>query len=140
MGDTNKDPIPEVKNNLEVSKALIDWSKWLIGVNFSAATGCMLVLLNKEQIEFIGPKLMFAIIFFALTVFISIVFTYLLATQFTPSFQLRWYHHLLAGLQILFFTVALVYFYQWVSKSEQVIEKSKVMNAVPKTDSTIFSP
>src|SRR3954462_11805188 len=127
------DSNPQVKNNLEVSKALIDWSKWLIGVNFSAATGCMLVLLNKEKVEFIGPKLMFAIIFFALTVFISIIFTYLLATQFKQSFQLRWYHHFLAGLQILFFTIALVYFYQWVSKSEQVIEKSKAEKTVQKT-------
>src|SRR3954468_25053112 len=140
MADANKDPVSEVKNNLEESKALIDWSKWLIGVNFSAATGCMLVLLNKEKVEFIGPKLMFAIIFFALTVFISIVFTSLLATQFKQSFQLRWYHHFLAGLQILFFTIALVYFYQWVSKTEKVIEKAKAVQNVPKADSTILQP
>jgi hypothetical protein len=140
MAAHENDTIPKEKNNIEVSKALIDWSKWLIGVNFSAATGCMLVLLNKEKIEFIGPKLMYAIIFFALTVFISIVFTYLLATQFKQSFQLRWYHHMMAGLQILFFTVALLYFYQWVTKSEKIIEDSKAVKATPSTDSTTLTP
>ncbi len=137
MAAPEKDTILKEKNNIDLAKALIDWSKWLIGINFSAATGCMLVLVNKEKIEFIGPKLMYAIIFFALTVFICVVFTYLLATQFKQSFQLRWYHHMLAGLQILFFITALVYFYEWVTKTEKVIEKSKEVKAAPKTDSTI---
>jgi ABC-type Fe3+-siderophore transport system permease subunit len=140
MAAPEKDTIPKEKNNIDLAKALIDWSKWLIGVNFSAATGCMLVLLNKEKIEFIGPKLMYAIIFFALTVFICVVFTYLLATQFKQSFQLRWYHHMLAGLQILFFITALLYFYQWVIKTEKIVEKSKEVKAVFKTDSTVLRP
>jgi hypothetical protein len=140
MATPEKEIIPKEKNNIDLPKALIDWSKWLIGVYFSAATGCMLVLLNKEKIEFIGPKLMYAIIFFAITVLICIVFTYLLATQFKQSFQLRWYHHMLAGLQMLFFITALVYFYQWVIKTEKIVEKSREVKAVPKTDSSILRP
>jgi hypothetical protein len=140
MATPEKDIIHKEENNIDLPKALNDWSKWLIGINFSAATGCMLVLLNKDKIEFIGPKLMNAIIFFAVTVLISVVFTYVLATQFKQSFQLRWYHHFIAGLQILFFITALLYFYQWVSKTEKVIEKAKAVQQVPKTDSTILQP
>lgn len=105
-------------------KALIDWSKWLIAINFSAATGCMIVLLDKDKAELIGAKLVYAITFFALTVCCSVIYTYLLSAQMRPPFWLKWYHHVLGALQILFFIIALIYFYQWATRVEAKQKKA----------------
>lgn len=116
--------MPEEKPDIEMPKALIEWSKWLIAINFSAATGCMIVLLDRDKAELIGAKLVYAITFFALTVCCSVIYTYLLSAQISPSFRLKWQHHVLGALQILFFIIALIYFYQWATRVEAKQKKT----------------
>ena len=131
---SNPKHMPEDKPDIEIPKALIDWSRWLIGINFSAATGCMIVLLDKDKSELIGAKLVYAITFFALTVACSIVYTYLLSTQIRPGFQVKWYHHLLGALQVLLFAIALIFFYQWVGRVEKTVKKVSTASPIQKAD------
>ncbi|MBE7170210.1 MAG: hypothetical protein INR73_06450 [Williamsia sp.] len=115
--------MPEEKPELEIPKALIDWSRWLIAINFSAATGCVLVLLDKDKAALTGANLVYAVIFFALTVFCSVLYTYLLSTEIKAPFRLKWHHHFLGALQILFFAIAFIFFYLWVTRVENIHKK-----------------
>ena len=42
---------------LKAIQSLSDWSKWLISVNFAAATGCVLVL-RADPAELVRPMLL----------------------------------------------------------------------------------
>lgn len=66
-------------NQHKAIEALRDWSKWLIGVNFAAATGCVVVL----QAGVKGPPrpfLLLAIAAFALSVLCSAILVRVLAS------------------------------------------------------------
>lgn len=107
-----------IKNELnqEVPKELISWSKWLVAINLSGATGCVVVLngLPPEKLASVGQNLILAILFFVGTVFTAIVFNLLLATEVRQSFQLRKVHILLALLQLVLFISALIFLCLWV--------------------------
>lgn len=67
------------ENQLKAVESLRDWSKWLIGINFAAATGCVVVLQGGVT----GPPrpfLMLAIGAFALSVLSSAVLVRALAS------------------------------------------------------------
>ncbi len=102
--------------NSEIPKELIGWSKWVIAINFSAATGCIIVFkdLDAAKLASIGQFLFGAIIFFVLTVFTSIIFSLLLAMEVNDSFIVRKSHWILAGLQIFFFSLAVIFLCLWV--------------------------
>lgn len=102
--------------NKEIPKELINWSKWVIAINFSAATGCILVFkdLDGSKLASVGQFLFGAIVFFALTVFTSVIFNLLMAMEVRDSFTVRRMHRILAGLQILFFSVALLFLCLWI--------------------------
>lgn len=66
------------ENQLNTIDALRDWSKWLIGIDFTAATGCVVVLQGGVK----GPPrpfLMLAIGAFALSVLCSALLVRVLA-------------------------------------------------------------
>ena len=65
------------------SQLLINWSKWLITINFSAATGCVLVLKisNEATVQKVGPYLFMAVFFFLLSVLVSTLFVLLMALR-----------------------------------------------------------
>lgn len=66
------------ESQLRAAESLRDWSKWLIGVNFAAATGCVVVLQGGVK----GPPrpfLMLAIAAFALSVLSSALLVRVLA-------------------------------------------------------------
>lgn len=74
-------------NQHKAVESLRDWSKWLIGINFAAATGCVVVLQGGVK----GPPrpfLMLAIGAFALSVLSSAVLVRVLATL-TEALPLR---------------------------------------------------
>ena len=102
--------------NSEIPKELISWSKWVITINFSAATGCIIVFksLDAAKLATIGQFLFGAIVFFALTVFTSIIFNLILAMEVNGSFEVKKAHKVLAGIQIFFFSLALIYLCLWV--------------------------
>jgi len=104
------------KLNKEIPKELISWSKWVVAINFSAATGCIIVFkdLDAAKLASIGQFLFGAIVFFVLTVFTAIIFNLLLAMEIKDSFSLKKSHIILAGLQIFFFSAALIFLCLWV--------------------------
>ena len=56
---------------------LIDWNKWLAGLNFGAATGCIVVI-EKGVEGIVKNYLIGAVFFFALSIIISsLIFTVL---------------------------------------------------------------
>jgi hypothetical protein len=65
---------------LKAILSLSDWSKWLISVHFAAATGCVLVLKGAPT-ERVKPMLLFAIIFFSLSLLCASLFVFLLSSQ-----------------------------------------------------------
>ena len=65
---------------LKAIQSLSDWSKWLISVNFAAATGCVLVLRGNPA-ELVRPMLLLAIVLFSLSALCSVLFVFLLSTQ-----------------------------------------------------------
>jgi hypothetical protein len=65
---------------LKAISSLSEWSKWMISLNFAAATGCVLVLRGGAA-EPVRPMLLFAIIFFSLSVLCSSLFVFLLSIQ-----------------------------------------------------------
>lgn len=67
------------ENQIRAVESLRDWSKWLIGIDFAAATGCVIVLQGGVQ----GPPrpfLMGAIAAFALSVITSVILVRALAS------------------------------------------------------------
>jgi len=60
--------------------SLRDWSKWLIGVDFAAATGCVIVLQGGDPAGIARLLLVLAITSFALSVLCAIVLTRVLAS------------------------------------------------------------
>jgi hypothetical protein len=54
-------------------EALRDWSKWLIGLDFGAVVGCVVILENGGVTGTITPFLVLAIAFFAISIVCSVV-------------------------------------------------------------------
>lgn len=60
--------------------SLRDWSKWLIGVDFAAATGCVVVLQGGDPQGLTRLLLVLAISAFALSVLCAVILTRVLAS------------------------------------------------------------
>ncbi|SEO55720.1 hypothetical protein [Aquisalimonas asiatica] len=60
--------------------SLRDWSKWLIGVDFAAATGCVVVLQGGDPQGLARLFLVLAIAAFALSVLCAVILTRSLAS------------------------------------------------------------
>jgi hypothetical protein len=60
------------KGQVRAIESLRDWSKWLIGLNLAAASGCVLVLQTANVRAAVTPFLVIAIALFALSIFCSV--------------------------------------------------------------------
>jgi tellurite resistance protein TehA-like permease len=104
------------ENLLKAIASLSDWSKWLIGVNFGAATGCVLVLRGGAA-EAVRPMLLLAIIFFALSVLCSSLFVFLLSVQVEKIGETNEVKYKPIGIiQLLLFGAGVVSLLAWVVK------------------------
>ncbi len=110
--------------------ALRDWSKWLIGLDFTAGTGCIIVLQGG-----VGPGLklllVMAIVFFALSAVAAALLTGILAeiVQRCPlcdeagSVQSIYRHYvwrdvslgLFVKIQFVFFVLGIFHLLSWVA-------------------------
>lgn len=111
-------------------EALRDWSKWLIGLNFAAATGCVIILQNASGVGPVTPFLLAAIASFVLSVFSSTVLVRELArivellplrdhggevtTVFEHKLAARLPLDILAKVQLAFLGVGVLFFIVWV--------------------------
>ncbi len=75
---SEKDPEIEYNRHLKETELLTGWSKWLITLNFSAVTGCTVVLKLGVAKDLVSP-LIWAIIFFGGCVLCSAIYVLLLA-------------------------------------------------------------
>ncbi len=101
---------------LKAISSLSDWSKWMISLNFAAATGCVLVLRGGAA-EPVRPMLLFAIIFFSLSVLCSSLFVFLLSIQVeTISEADEVKYKLLGKVQLILFGAGLLCLLAWVVK------------------------
>lgn len=97
-------------------KAIIDWSKWLIGINFSAATGCIIAFTEIDQSKMeplVGKFFFFAIVAFATCVFVSVVIYTLSVLRRSNGLKLI---YTLCLTQLLFFLVGLIFVCLWIGK------------------------
>ncbi|MBD8489974.1 hypothetical protein IFO69_14550 [Echinicola sp. CAU 1574] len=104
------------KSNIEIPRELISWSRWMIGINFSAGTGCVVVFrdIKSSGADTISFWLMNAIILFTLTVLTSVIFNLLLSMELGNDFTLKNKHRFLGGLQLTLFSMALFSLVKWI--------------------------
>jgi hypothetical protein len=108
------------EDRLKAINLLSDWSKWLIGVNFAAATGCVLVL-RGDPAERVRPVLLLAIVFFSLSALCSAVFVFLLSSQVEKIAELKEVKYKqLGAIQLILFAAALICLLAWVVNLSQV--------------------
>ena len=101
---------------LKAISSLSDWSKWMISLNFAAATGCVLVLRGGAA-ERVRPMLLFAIIFFSLSVLCSSLFVFLLSTQVEKIAETKEIKYKQLGkIQLILFGAGLLCLLAWVVK------------------------
>ena len=102
--------------------ALTDWSKWLIGINFAGATGCLVVLKaaaeNSPTNTTLLHELQWAILAFCLSALCAIILIFCAAIpNIAPKQKIEIIGlicTLIGGAQIIFFVGALVFLNLWV--------------------------
>ena len=100
---------------LKAIQSLSDWSKWLISVNFAAATGCVLVLRGNPA-ELVRPMLLLAIVLFSLSALCSVLFVFLLSTQVEKIAEIKEVKYKqLGAIQLILFGAALICLLAWVT-------------------------
>ncbi|MGN6435597.1 MAG: hypothetical protein ACTHMM_03655 [Agriterribacter sp.] len=124
----------EPDNKLKAVELLSDWSKWLIGINFGAATGCTVVLKTGVS-EKVSPLLFAAILFFICSLVVATLLTLILTTALHKNAGIGRFHQVLAWLQLVLFLVAIVFLLRWVWKLEQLQGKKPATSSVTITDS-----
>jgi hypothetical protein len=103
------------ETRLRTIQSLSDWSKWLISVNFAAATGCVFVL-REGAAEPVRPMLLFAIIFFSLSVLCSTLFVFLLSSQVEKIAEIKEIKYKqLGAIQLILFGAGLICLLAWVT-------------------------
>lgn len=105
------------KSNIETPRELINWSRWMIGINFSAGTGCVVVLrdIKSSASSTVSFWLLTAITLFAFTILTSIIFNLILSLEIKDDFTLKKKHWILGGIQLGLFTMALFALLAWIT-------------------------
>ncbi|MBX2920825.1 MAG: hypothetical protein KF746_01435 [Chitinophagaceae bacterium] len=103
----------DADNKLKAIELLSGWSKWLIGINFGAATGCAVVLKTGVS-EKVSPLLFTAILFFICSLVVATLLTLVLATALHKGSGISKTHQFLAWLQLALFLVAIVFLLTWI--------------------------
>lgn len=103
--------------NLELPKELIQWSKWMISINFLAGSGCVAVLrdIKSQGASNVSIWLLIAIGLFACCILCSVILNLVLSLEIGSDFTLKMKHKILAGLQLGLFTLALISLFSWVN-------------------------
>ena len=97
-------------------QSLIDWSKWLMAINFLSGAGCIVVLKTAcESTGKVGIFFFFAILSFSLSIICCTLFVFLHASQDLKkpgpdNDQFTW----LAMLQWILFALGLMFVLVWV--------------------------
>lgn len=115
--NANAESTPAEPDYQKLQQSLIEWSKWVITISFSAGTGCVVVFNNNdpESPLKVGPLLFTAIFFFAASVFQSVRFTYLLIAQY-PEIVLQKRYKREGDIQFCLFIAAFAYLVLWIAK------------------------
>lgn len=138
------------KKNDDPFSALTEWSKWLIGINFASATGCLVVL--KTAAENSPPDLLLlhelqgAIFAFCLSVVCAIFLIFRASIDAIKPNQkidksLKIFT-LLGYAQMFFFIIALVFLNSWVDTKANpkvddcAVKCQNLRNAVSGADKT----
>ncbi len=105
----------EVKKQKAV-ELLINWSKWLISINFLAATGCIIGLKTAAApaVDKTGIFFFLAILAFSVSVICSTRFVFLMAQIGLQKSDTTAKHIWLAKLQWILFTLGLLFVLVWI--------------------------
>ncbi|MFA6084339.1 hypothetical protein [Mucilaginibacter sp.] len=104
---------PQQPQHNEKFQLLTEWSKWLITINFAAATGCTIVFqkaVENGAEKLIGP-LQLAILFFAISIVIAVVLIFLISIGYLKTLNKSFW---IAVAQLACFLLALVFFGIWI--------------------------
>lgn len=126
----------DAENKSKAVELLSDWSKWLIGINFGAATGCTVVLKTGVS-EKVSPLLFTAILFFICSLVVATLLTLVLATALLKNSGISKIHQFLAWLQLGLFLVAIIFLLTWVWRLKEQQGKTPVK---PVISSTLILP
>ncbi|MBX3252593.1 MAG: hypothetical protein KF862_00525 [Chitinophagaceae bacterium] len=113
----------DADNKLKAIELLSDWSKWLIGINFGAATGCTVVLKTGVS-EKVSPLLFAAILLFICSLVVATLLTLVLTTALHKNSGISKMHQFLAWLQLVLFFIAIVFLLTWVWKLKELQGKT----------------
>jgi len=112
------------EHHLKAIELLSEWSKWLIGINFGAATGCAIVLKTGVS-ETVSSILFIAVCFFLLSLITASFFNLLLAISLNKKQAITGLQKVLAWLQLLLFLMALCFLITWVWRLKESQKKTK---------------
>lgn len=123
-------------HHIKAIELLSDWSKWLIGINFGAATGCAIVLKTGVSEE-VSSILFIAVCFFLLSLITASIFNLFLAFSLNRKTALNKVHRFVAGLQLGLFLMAICFLLTWVWKLKESQKKVKPVTAVLVINKTV---
>ena len=107
------------KRDVKKQKAielLINWSKWLISINFVAATGCIVALKNAgAAVDKVGVFFFLAILSFSLSVLCATRFVFLMAQLGLKETSTPKKYLWLAKLQWVLFALGLIAVLVWIA-------------------------
>lgn len=114
------------KQDVKKQKAvelLINWSKWLISINFLAATGCIVALKTAvgPVVDKTGVFFFLAILSFSLSVMCATRFVFLLSQLGLQESANSQKHMWLAKLQWTLFTLGIVFVLIWIGFMSKLI-------------------
>jgi hypothetical protein len=118
------DTITEKNKKQIANELLVNWSKWLISINFFAATGCVVALKTADKVTGSSGTFFFcAIISFCLSVVCSTFFVLLIAVKevkhnAVETKQFLW----LAYLQWFLFIAGTVFVLLWIAVLSGVLK------------------
>lgn len=132
----------DADNKLKAIELLSGWSKWLIGINFGAATGCTIVLKTGVS-EKVSPLLFTAILFFICSLVVATLLTLVLTMALHKGSGISKTHQFLAWLQLALFLVAIVFLLTWIWRLKELQGKppaKAAITAVTGTTSLVIAP
>jgi hypothetical protein len=114
----------EENNVQKTADQLINWSKWLITLSFSAGVGCVLGLKTASDtaLQKTGTIFFLAVLSFCLSIVCSAIFVLLLSDikqhhVKNGRIKFRW----LASLQMALFSTGLLFVLLWIARLGKVI-------------------
>lgn len=124
------DEAPERQQQEKAVESMRDWCKWMIGLNLTMGTGCVLVLLRGVSAA-LKTSLVSAVLFFAFSMVLASLIIAILpsiiqrlpiydnserkaSNIYTAHVAPRLTLKMLAGLQYAFFVLGIVFLFTWI--------------------------